>query len=487
MFDAQHFVLGIGQAAVGLVEGEGLFVLQFVAGGDLHQHPIAFVLDEADDPDRHAEVVRSRAQRLAQLLLAAQAGKRGDFVERMQGALLALQQALGAVAGGAQQHQQQDLRAQPGQDPFADQPVLVANVHRVQWAHVPPGQQGGIQRPAGARREVDQRIGTQQEVVAFVFLQAVAIGLARCRQQTIALPVHGLGARGADHLPLLRVAGQATQGFTAAVGQLARAQQQGDSAAQFLVELPGGGEHAHGHLEHADLLRSALGLHGQRGHGMHADVAQVVGADAGHAVAVAQAVFHQGLDEPDGVAKVPRVMHAQQNPVPRGQVHEEAETVLALQVAPARCEAGVELVADVGQLLWAAVAEAVCLADQFHHPGIGSHRLGQQLGAFVQAFLRAVQGQSQRLRLLVHLQLPQRLAFDHRLAAEQGEEDRQAQAATDDDPADRPRVRPHLAVPLSMPASRYRRSSSCSLPPCSSAQARRMITGSRLLLPGGRA
>src|SRR5690606_40769206 len=58
----------------------------------------------------------------------------------------------------------------------------------------------------------------------------------------------------------------------------------------------------------------------------------VVGADAGHAVAVAQAVFHQGLDEPDGVAKVPRVMHAQQNPVPWGQVHEEAETVLALQV-----------------------------------------------------------------------------------------------------------------------------------------------------------
>ena len=101
MGDGQRIVVLQGQAAVGVAQFEQLAVAEGVVGRYLYQHLVLLALDTADDAQRHAEMLRAQAQRLAQLLGAAQAGQRSDLIERAQRRLLALHQALRAAPGAA--------------------------------------------------------------------------------------------------------------------------------------------------------------------------------------------------------------------------------------------------------------------------------------------------------------------------------------------------------------------------------------------------
>ena len=99
--DGQCLVLLQGQAAVCVAQLEQLAVREGTFGRNLHQYLVLLALDTADDAQRHAEMLRAQAQRLAQLLGAAQAGQRSDLIERAQRRLLALHQALRAAPGAA--------------------------------------------------------------------------------------------------------------------------------------------------------------------------------------------------------------------------------------------------------------------------------------------------------------------------------------------------------------------------------------------------
>ena len=172
----------------------------------------------------------------------------------------------------------------------------------------------------------------------------------------------------------------------------------------------------------------------QRGNGAHADAAAGQ-AQTGLASGAAQRFQHHRAPANLQVAKVLGFVHAQQHLHVWRQVHVQPKRLVRLQVAPARRQAGVELTADAGQALRIARRQGVSLAHQLRHPGIGSDGFRQQLRAFLQPMLGAVQGHALDVCLFADLQLPERFALVQRLAPEKGEEQRQAQAATDDYPA----------------------------------------------------
>ena len=72
------------------------------------------------------------------------------------------------------------------------------------------------------------------------------------------------------------------------------------------------------------------------------------------------------------------------------------------------------------------------LAHQLGDPGIRGDGFGQQLGAFLQAMLGAVERHALDLGLLADLQLPEGFALLQRAAAEKGEEQRQTKTPPDD-------------------------------------------------------
>ncbi|MNT51669.1 hypothetical protein D3C72_1886490 [compost metagenome] len=133
-------------------------------------------------------------------------------------------------------------------------------------------------------------------------------------------------------------------------------------------------------------------------------------------------------------------MRAQQDFAAGREVDIQLERVAALQVAPARDQAGVELVADGvggGPIRRAAVVQGIGLAHQFDGPGVGGHALGQQLRLIPLAPLAAVQGQALQVGLLAQLQLPEAFPFVQGQPAQHGKEQRQGEAAEADYPADR--------------------------------------------------
>jgi hypothetical protein len=146
---------------------------------------------------------------------------------------------------------------------------------------------------------------------------------------------------------------------------------------------------------------------------------------------LAQAVAQHGLLRGGAVGKPLRLMHPQQHLGCRGQVYIQGERANILQVAPARGEAGVELIADVAQGLRVGrfvALQRMGLAHQFNQPGVGGDGLGEQLRLLLQFLLAVAQGQALQFMLLGDLQIPQGFPLVQGHAAEHAKEQRQPQA-----------------------------------------------------------